>query len=395
MASTASCCSACRRAASGWPSASAPRSPASSARCRSARSTPRCTATTSGCGPSCPPDAARSRSTSTAPPSCSSTTCCSPAAPCAPPSTPSPSTAGPGPCSWPCSSTAATGSCRSGPTSSARTCRRAATRTCGSVPTAWRSSALGARPWTRRWVVKHLRSIGEVGLDGVLRLLDLTDTMVEVNQRPNPKVPALRGQDGVQPVLRGLDADPPVVRDGGQAAVGRRDDVQRRDVQRQQGREPARHDRDGGGDGRRRLRRSATARAACRGRSAGGRRRASSTAATAGTPTRPRRCSTPTPCARRSAARGGLDGVRIAVVGDIRHSRVARSDVEIFTAARRRRHARRPGHAAAAGAAGAGDGRPRLGDREGRRAVPVADATGADAARRSCRACGSTAPASG
>ena len=28
---------------------------------------------------------------------------------------------------------------------------------------------------------------------------------------------------------------------------------------------------------------------------------------------------------------GGLDGVRIAVVGDIRHSRVARSDVEIFT----------------------------------------------------------------
>ena len=27
---------------------------------------------------------------------------------------------------------------------------------------------------------------------------------------------------------------------------------------------------------------------------------------------------------------GGLDGVRIAVVGDIRHSRVARSDVEVF-----------------------------------------------------------------
>ena len=42
--------------------------------------------------------------------------------------------------------------------------------------------------------MKHLRSIGEVGLDGVLRLLDLTDTMVEVNQRPNPKVPALRGK---------------------------------------------------------------------------------------------------------------------------------------------------------------------------------------------------------
>ena len=29
---------------------------------------------------------------------------------------------------------------------------------------------------------------------------------------------------------------------------------------------------------------------------------------------------------------GGLDGLRIAIVGDIRHSRVARSDVEVFTA---------------------------------------------------------------
>jgi aspartate carbamoyltransferase catalytic subunit len=42
--------------------------------------------------------------------------------------------------------------------------------------------------------VKHLRSIAEVGVAGVLRLLELTDTMVEVNQRPNPKVPALRGK---------------------------------------------------------------------------------------------------------------------------------------------------------------------------------------------------------
>jgi aspartate carbamoyltransferase catalytic subunit len=42
--------------------------------------------------------------------------------------------------------------------------------------------------------VKHLRSIAEVGVEGVLRLLELTDTMVEINQRPNPKVPALRGK---------------------------------------------------------------------------------------------------------------------------------------------------------------------------------------------------------
>jgi aspartate carbamoyltransferase catalytic subunit len=42
--------------------------------------------------------------------------------------------------------------------------------------------------------VKHLRSIAELGADGVARLLDLTDHMAEVNRRPNPKVPALRGK---------------------------------------------------------------------------------------------------------------------------------------------------------------------------------------------------------
>jgi len=42
--------------------------------------------------------------------------------------------------------------------------------------------------------VKHLRSIAEIGVDRVRRILDLTDHMVEVNERPNPKVPALRGR---------------------------------------------------------------------------------------------------------------------------------------------------------------------------------------------------------
>lgn len=41
----------------------------------------------------------------------------------------------------------------------------------------------------------HLRSIDELGgADGILELLDLTDHMVEVNSRPMPKVPALRGR---------------------------------------------------------------------------------------------------------------------------------------------------------------------------------------------------------
>ena len=38
---------------------------------------------------------------------------------------------------------------------------------------------------------------------------------------------------------------------------------------------------------------------------------------------------------------GGFDGLRVAIVGDIKHSRVARSNVDGLHHARRRRHARR------------------------------------------------------
>jgi len=42
--------------------------------------------------------------------------------------------------------------------------------------------------------MKHLRSINELGLDGLERILDLTKHMAEINTRPVPKVPALRGR---------------------------------------------------------------------------------------------------------------------------------------------------------------------------------------------------------
>src|SRR4051794_23268615 len=42
--------------------------------------------------------------------------------------------------------------------------------------------------------MKHLRSIAEAGPDAVRRLLDLTEAMADVSQRPNPRVPALRGK---------------------------------------------------------------------------------------------------------------------------------------------------------------------------------------------------------
>ncbi len=41
---------------------------------------------------------------------------------------------------------------------------------------------------------RSLLSIDELGLVGVERLLELADHMAEVNRRPNPKVPALRGK---------------------------------------------------------------------------------------------------------------------------------------------------------------------------------------------------------
>jgi len=41
---------------------------------------------------------------------------------------------------------------------------------------------------------RHLRGIDDVGAEGLLRLLDLTDHMAEVGRRANPKVPALRGR---------------------------------------------------------------------------------------------------------------------------------------------------------------------------------------------------------
>ncbi len=42
--------------------------------------------------------------------------------------------------------------------------------------------------------MRHFRSIAEAGPDALRRLLDLADHMAEVNRRPNPRVPALRGK---------------------------------------------------------------------------------------------------------------------------------------------------------------------------------------------------------
>ena len=76
--------------------------------------------------------------------------------------------------------------------------------------------------------------------------------------------------------------------------------------------------------------------------------------------------------------RDGFDGLRIAIVGDIKHSRVARSNVAGVHGSRRSRHARRAADAAAADArrlAGRRFLRPRRSSSRPRRAVPAPRAT--------------------
>jgi aspartate carbamoyltransferase catalytic subunit len=43
-------------------------------------------------------------------------------------------------------------------------------------------------------VRRSLLAIEDLGADGIIRILELADHMAEVNRRPNPKVPALRGK---------------------------------------------------------------------------------------------------------------------------------------------------------------------------------------------------------
>jgi aspartate carbamoyltransferase catalytic subunit len=53
-----------------------------------------------------------------------------------------------------------------------------------SAPASLPSTAIG----------RSLLTVEDLGVDGVHRILSLTDHMAEVNRRPNPKVPALRGK---------------------------------------------------------------------------------------------------------------------------------------------------------------------------------------------------------
>ena len=95
----------------------------------------------------------------------------------------------------------ASGSCPSAPISWARTCPPAATKWWTPTATAWTSGrssndAMGMRGGgqMKNFPPKHLLSINDLGAEGIDEVCRLADHFTEVSQRPIPKVPALRGR---------------------------------------------------------------------------------------------------------------------------------------------------------------------------------------------------------
>ena len=81
--------------------------------------------------------------------------------------------------------------------------------------------------------MKHLLSVDDLGgAAGIEEVLDLTDSFVEVSARAIPKVPALRGKTVVSLFYEDSTRTRLSLRDRGQAAVGRHDDLQRRHARR-------------------------------------------------------------------------------------------------------------------------------------------------------------------
>ena len=227
--------------------------------------------------------------------------------------------------------------------------------------------------------LRHLLSIDDLGADGIEEVLRLTDTFAEVSRRTIPRVPALRGKTVVslfyedstrtrlsfEQAAKRLSADTmnfSVSTSSVKKGESLRDTVLTIEAM--------------GVDAL--VVRHASAGVPWQIASWVGRRHRWSTPATAGTSTRPRPCSTAT---RSAQHHGGLGGRRIAIVGDIKHSRVARSDVLAFTALGAEVTLVAPADPAAAQPrwlARRGQPRPRRGAARDRRRLPAAHAAGAD-----------------
>ena len=221
--------------------------------------------------------------------------------------------------------------------------------------------------------MRHFRSIEEAGVEGVRKLLDLADHMAEVNRRPNPKVPALRGktvcnvffEDSTRTRLSFETAAKRLSADIMNFAVSS-SSVNKGESLRDTIETIAamgvdafviRHKSSGVPWQVEQWTNAAVI-------NAGDGWHAHPTQALLD-------CYTIRTALNR---RDSFDGLKIAIVGDIKHSRVARSDIQRVHAARRRRHAGGTAHAAAAIGRRAHHHRPRRRHRRRGRALPAADA---------------------
>jgi aspartate carbamoyltransferase catalytic subunit len=176
--------------------------------------------------------------------------------------------------------------------------------------------------------MKHLLSISDLGAGGIAEVLRLTDSFVEVSERSIPKVPALRGKTVVslffedstrtrlsfETAAKRLSADTmtfSVSSSSVNKGESLRDTVETIEAM--------------GIDA-----------VVVRHKSAGTPWRVASwvdaTVINAGDGWHEHPTQALLDCYTLYSRRGGLQGMRIAIVGDIKHSRVARSDVLAFTA---------------------------------------------------------------
>ncbi len=99
---------------------------------------------------------------------------------------------------------------------------------------------------------KHLLSLHDLTPDDIVRVLDTAESFREVGTRVIKKVPALRGRTVVNLFYENSTRTQDLVRARGEAAVGRRDQLLDRRIQRVEGREPQGHGAHAAGDGGRR-----------------------------------------------------------------------------------------------------------------------------------------------
>ena len=178
--------------------------------------------------------------------------------------------------------------------------------------------------------MKHLRSIEELNPASLMRLLDLSDYMAEVNARPIPKVPALRGKTvcsvffedstrtrlSFETAAKRLSADT-MTFSAGTSSLNKGESLR---------------------DTIETLAAMGVDAFVVRHKSAGvpwqlpNWTTASVINAGDGWHQHPTQALLDCFTIRRALGRtGGFDGLRIAIVGDVKHSRVARSDVQAFT----------------------------------------------------------------